>query len=74
MAQLIWEKFKERYCEKATTLVYFEAEIVYPEDWNPSQYPRILAHRCSHAQLCNNENRASCIWSGTNPMIDPFIE
>ena len=74
MAQLVWEKLKEQYCEKATTNVCLEAQVVYPVDWIPSQHPRILAHRCSHAQICNNDNRASCIWSGTNPLVDPFIE
>jgi hypothetical protein len=54
--------------------VALEAQVVYPSEWLPDQSPRILAHRCSMAMECNLDGRPSCIWSGTNPAIDPFIE
>ena len=57
----------------STRMVALEAEIVYPADWLPDE-PRVLAHRCSHGLDCNLDGRSSCLWSGTNPVIDPFVE
>jgi hypothetical protein len=69
-----WEPIKYCYCNHIQHNVALEVEMVYPAEWLPDQAPRVLAHRCSHALACNLDGRSSCIWSGTNPAIDPFIE
>jgi hypothetical protein len=72
MATKSWESLKIRFCEHADAEVVLEVELVYPPEILPDQPPRILAHRCSHALLCNLDNRPSCVWAGTNPAFDPF--
>jgi len=74
MAVTNWEKIKIRFCDHVKAEVCLEAELIYPAEWLPDFQPRIRAHRCSHAIYCNSENRGSCIWAGTNPLFDPFIE
>ncbi|MFZ5809134.1 MAG: hypothetical protein ACOY16_07620 [Chloroflexota bacterium] len=74
MAQKTWEIYKMRYCTHAGCEVYLEAEVIYPAEWLPDTPPRVNAHRCSHAMLCNFDERASCVWSGTNPAVDPFLD
>jgi len=67
-----WETIKFCFCERIGAEVGLEAEFVYPADWLPELKPRILAHRCTRSLECNAEERASCKWAGTNPMVDPF--
>jgi hypothetical protein len=74
MAVKTWQTIKIKYCHHAGVEVGLEAEIVYPSEWLPDQAPRIQAHRCSHGLACNLDGRPSCIWAGTNPAYDPFIE
>jgi len=74
MAIRKWQSIKTCYCQHVKHEVDLEADIVFPASWLPEQKPRILAHRCSYALECNLDDRSSCIWSGTNPMIDPFLE
>jgi hypothetical protein len=74
MAVSMWQTIKVRYCQHAEAEVGLETKIVYPAEWLPDQLPRVLAHRCSRAIACNLDDRGSCIWSGTNPMYDPFLE
>ncbi len=74
MAVKTWETIRIRYCDHAKADVGLEAQVVYPAEFLPDQAPRVLAHRCSHAFACNLDNRPSCIWAGTNPAFDPFIE
>lgn len=74
MAHKTWQAIKVRYCEHAEANVALEAEVIYPADWMPDQPPRITAHRCSRAIACNLDERASCVWAGTNPAYDPFAE
>jgi hypothetical protein len=72
MAVRNWQTIKIRYCHHVDDEVDFEAEMVYPPEWLPDQGPRIIAHRCSRALVCNLDDRASCVWAGTNPTMDPF--
>jgi hypothetical protein len=74
MAHKTWETIKIYYCEHIDAQVGLETEVVYPAEWLPDQPPRVLARRCSRGMECNLENRASCIWAGTNPAYDPFKE
>jgi hypothetical protein len=74
MAVRTWEKLKVRFCEHADCDVCLEAEVIYPAEWLPDFPPKVIAHRCSHGILCNFDGRPSCIWSGTNPLVDPFTE
>jgi len=74
MAQRTWQPIKAQYCSRAGDEVQLEVEVVYPAEYLPDQEPRVLAHRCSHAMICNLEKQASCIWAGTNPAYDPFTE
>jgi len=74
MAVKTWQTIKIKYCHHAGVEVGLEAEVVHPSEWLPDQPPRIHAHRCSHGMACNLDGRPSCIWAGTNPAYDPFIE
>ncbi len=74
MSEKAWQPIKVIYCSHVGAEVALEAELIYPADWLPEQAPRIHAHRCSRGLDCNLDGRASCIWAGTNPAIDPFIE
>ncbi len=74
MAIRKWQPIKTCYCQHVDQEVTLEIEVVLPAEWLPEQKARIIAHRCSHALACNLDGRPSCIWSGTNPMIDPFLE
>jgi hypothetical protein len=74
MAYKTWETIKVRYCEHVGEQVGMEANIVYPAEWMPEQQPRVIAHRCSRAISCNLDDRATCVWAGTNPVYDPFRE
>lgn len=74
MSVRTWQPIKICYCHHVGQEVALEAEVVYPAEWLPDQAPRVLAHRCSNAIHCNLDGRPSCIWAGTNPAIDPFIE
>ena len=74
MTEKTWETLKVQYCHHIDENVAFEAEVVYPPDILPDQPPRVVAHRCSHAFACNLDGRVSCIWAGTNPTLDPFLE
>jgi hypothetical protein len=74
MSVRAWHPVKVCYCHHVDEEVSLEAEAVYPAEWLPDGPPRLLARRCSHAIQCNLEGRSSCVWSGTNPVIDPFLE
>jgi hypothetical protein len=74
MAVKTWQTIKVQYCHHVKAEVELEAQAVYPAEWLPDQPPRILAHRCSHAFACNLDGRPSCVWAGTNPSYDPFLE
>ncbi len=74
MSVKAWQPIKVRYCTHTGAEVALEAELVYPAEWLPDQGPRVRAHRCSRGLDCNLDGRASCIWAGTNPVIDPFSE
>jgi hypothetical protein len=74
MAVRIWQPIKFCYCQHVGSEVALEAELVYPAEWLPEQAPRVRAHRCSRGVECNLDERPSCVWAGTNPLIDPFIE
>lgn len=74
MAQTSWETLKIQYCHHIKQEVGLQAEVVYPADFLPDQPPRVLSHRCSHAFACSLDGRPSCIWAGTNPIVDPFLE
>lgn len=74
MAETGWQVVKVRYCHHVNKEVGLEAEVVFPAEFLPDQAPRVIAHRCSHAVACNLDGRPSCVWAGTNPAYDPFIE
>ncbi len=72
MSEKVWQPIKVCFCEHVNQDVAFEAELIYPADLLPDQAPRVIAHRCSHGMQCNQDGRSSCIWAGTNPLVDPF--
>jgi hypothetical protein len=74
VAEETWNVIKICYCDHAGEDVGLEVKVVYPVEWLPDQPPRIRAHRCSHGLQCNLEGKPSCIWSGANPVFDPFVE
>ena len=69
-----WEVVRTCYCHHVDLEVALEAQLVYPADIMPDQAGRILSQRCSQGMSCNLDSRPSCVWAGTNPAIDPFIE
>jgi hypothetical protein len=74
MVEKNWEVLKVCYCQHVNKDVALEAEMVYPAEILPDQPARILAHRCSEGLACNCDGRAACLWAGTNPNFDPFLE
>jgi len=74
VATRTWQTVQRRYCDHVNCEVYLDAEIVLPAEHLPEQAARIIGHRCSHAAGCNLDDRPSCIWAGTNPNYDPFLE
>ncbi len=74
MSTKTWEVLKTCHCQHIDRQVSLEAQVVYPADFLPDPAPRVLAHRCSQGMECNQDDRVSCQWSGTNPAIDPFSE
>jgi hypothetical protein len=74
MAEVVWETIKVQYCHHVDQRVGLQAKTVFPADFLPDQQERVLAHRCSHGFACNLDGRPSCVWAGTNPVIDPFVE
>ncbi len=74
MAYKTWETEKTQFCDHVKAMVGLEAEAVYPPEWLPDQAPRLIAHRCSMGAVCSLSDKGSCVWAGTNPAFDPFIE
>jgi hypothetical protein len=74
VAEKRWESIKIRQCEHVGKQVTLDAEVIYPAEFMPDQPPQVVGHRCSHAYVCNGDDRASCVWAGTNPTYDPFKE
>jgi hypothetical protein len=70
MAQKVWQVTKKKYCEHVHQEVDLETQVIYPADHLPDQ-PRIAARRCSKAVECNLEEKANCVYCGTNPDYDP---
>lgn len=74
MAIQVWDKIKEYYCQRVGKSVCLEAEIVLAEGILCDEPPRVIRHRCSDGETCNQDDKAACIWAGTNPVYDPFTE
>lgn len=74
MAVKVWQAEKIQYCKHAGCEVALEVEAIYPADNLPDQAPRLSAHRCSKARDCMLMYGAGCVWSGSNPLYDPFKE
>ena len=74
MTEQSWEPVRVIYCQRIGEEVALEVELVYPPEWMPNQDPRIVARRCSRGMECNLDERGSCVWAGTNPVMDPFVE
>ncbi len=71
MANKQWEQVETCFCAHADMDVNLEVETIYPADFL-GDTPRLGAHRCSNAVFCNQFNQGACIYTGTNPDIDPF--
>jgi hypothetical protein len=73
MAERIWESCKVCYCEHVMRQVSLEAEVIIPIDFLPDP-PRVRSHRCSLGMDCNQSSKTACVWAGTNPNFDPFLQ
>jgi len=71
MAEIHWEELEICHCSQADLDVSLDVELIYPMDFLGDE-PRVGAHRCSNGVMCNQFNQGTCIWSGTNPDVDPF--
>jgi hypothetical protein len=69
-----WEIVQVRYCDHVGCQVALEADTIFPADHLPDQKPRVIAQRCTQAIRCMVTNKPSCIWAGSNPLFDPFLE
>lgn len=67
MSQKQWKVSKIRYCEHVGHEIALESQVVYPPEQLPDQPPRVFARRCSNAMECNQMDRMTCAWCGTNP-------
>ena len=74
MAKKVWQEIKVHHCVRAGREVTLEAEVVYPAEFLPDTPPRVVSHRCSYGMECNLMDKPTCVWSGTNPLYDPFEE
>ncbi len=74
MSEKKWEVVKVLHCHHVNVEVGLEAQVIYPAEWMPDQPPQVVSHRCSNAFACRLDGRASCVWAGTNPAVDPFAE
>jgi len=72
MAFRTWHVDKIKYCELVGHEVALEDEVIYPAEHLPDQPPRVNAHRCSNAMICNQMDTPGCIWCGTNPDRQPL--
>ncbi len=72
MTEKNWQTIKVQFCHHVNCDAALEVQVIYPPEHLPESAPRITAHRCSLGTSCNAENRASCMWAGTNPDFDPF--
>ncbi len=59
------------FCGHVQQEVALEAEVLYPADFLPDP-PRVVSHRCSLGDHCNQLDQPACVWAGTNPLVDPF--
>lgn len=73
MAERIWQTSKECFCEHIMRTVALESELIYPIDFLPDP-PRVRSHRCSMGVDCNQISKAACVWAGTNPNFDPYLQ
>jgi hypothetical protein len=71
MAQKEWQVEKVHYCEHVGQAIALEVELVYPADHLPDQPPHVVAHRCSKALECNQQDKMVCSYSFTNPDLKP---
>ena len=71
MAQKKWQISKIRYCEHVGDEIALEVQVVIPPEIFPDQPPRVMAHRCSNAMECNQIDKMTCAWCGTNPDLKP---
>jgi len=72
MAFRTWQVDKIKYCDLIGQEVALEMDVVYPAEHLPDQPPRVNAHRCSNAMICNQLDKPACIWCGTNPDRQPL--
>jgi hypothetical protein len=72
MTTSTWHTSKNTFCEHVGHEITLETEIVYPAEHLPEQQPRVMAHRCSNAMVCNQFDKPACIWCGTNPDYIPL--
>jgi hypothetical protein len=72
MAYRTWQVSKLQYCDHVGHEVAIEKEVVFPAEFLPEQPPRVLARRCSNAMDCNQFEKPTCVWCGTNPDYDPI--
>ena len=59
MAFRTWQVDKIKYCELVGQEVALEMEVIYPAEHLPDQPPRVNAHRCSNAMICNQIDKPS---------------
>ena len=72
MATVIWRPVQTKRCERVGQIATLEVQLVYPAESLPDQPARVRARRCSLALRCNQQDRATCVWAGTQPEYDPL--
>jgi hypothetical protein len=74
MTEKQWESLKTIQCRRAGCDAVLQVELVHPAEFLPDQEARVLAHRCSRGLECSMLGMVACMWAGSNPDYDPFLE
>ena len=72
MVEKTWEVIKVRLCSHAGCDVALEVEKLIPPERLGLQPSRLENHRCSNALACMQNGISACVWSGGDPLLDPF--
>lgn len=74
MATVLWRPVQTKLCERVRKVATLELQLVFPGENLPDQPPHVRSRRCSLALECNQFDRATCVWAGTQPEYDPLGE
>ncbi len=72
MVEKTWVVVKIRHCDRVNRDVALEVQKTYPPEMLGFQPAHLGSHRCSNGKMCMAQGMTACVWSGGNPLVDPF--